>query len=558
MALTQTGEKSDFLKKMFSGGQTKKAPGEEGSSDGGITPDEEDDTLPLSQNKNVLKNYLSETRWLVSTLKMYPHLVREILLVLSVTKENSRLLGFVPVYKLYRALEDLYKGIEDKKTSITDNIRVLVSAVAGKISACCDLIENGDLEELAELDVKLYLLYLDKAVTGEIFDAEHLAPKKALSAPENSFSESEAGQEEVKDMPVQVLSSKIDSLVNQHEEMIARTYIIMNQVELLRNAIGDGDMKAARESNKQISADSQNLLNALLLSHDQLMSFVQDDSFLARHQDFHGFFVFANGRKYLIPAEFVIDVISESPLNYVKKQNQKFFIYVQENESGDEKSREEIPVYSLSSLLPGNPTNEKSIVDTIMLVDYQSQRIGIIVDSMHKFVSLIKKPMPSAFEHLSVLKGLAFDEKYDMIPILHIPEIMKKFRAFRGYDVKKFEAFSKKRVKRVLIIDDSDTTRLIEHTILEGNGFSVEEALDGIEAISRVKERRFDLIICDDQMPRMNGEIFLDNLRRMENAKNIPVIAISEKTIPKADAFMSKSDFKRDVLIEKIKELFNE
>ena len=50
---------------------------------------------------------------------------------------------------------------------------------------------------------------------------------------------------------------------------------------------------------------------------------------------------------------------------------------------------------------------------------------------------------------------------------------------------------------------------LTEHTILEGNGFYVEEAFDGIDAMEKIRSNQFDLIICDDKMPRMNGELFL-------------------------------------------------
>ena len=280
--------------------------------------------------------------------------------------------------------------------------------------------------------------------------------------------------------------------------------------------------------------------------------------FLENHQEFHGFFVFSNGRKYLIPSDFVVDVISESPMNYERKQNQNFIIYTRENESGTEDTREEIPIYALSSLLPGISQKTYSVLETIIIVDCLSQRIGIIVDSMQKFVSLIKLSMPPAFKQFPMLRGLVFDEKYDMIPILSIPGLMKRLCAFRGYDVKKFETATKKRIKHVLVVEDSDTTRLIERSVLESNGFSVEESFDGIDAIEKIKEIYFDLILCDDDMPRMNGELFLDNVRRMEKTKNTPVIAVSEKPIEKANAFMCKSDFDRDILIKKIKELLHE
>ena len=191
-------------------------------------------------------------------------------------------------------------------------------------------------------------------------------------------------------------------------------------------------------------------------------------------------------------------------------------------------------------------------------MNFQKQKVGIIVDEMQKFVSVIKMPMPRCFKYFPILKGLAFDEKYDMIPILYLPMIIKKFRALRGYDVKKFEASTRKHINHALVVDDSETTRLIEHTILKGYGFYVEEAFDVIDALEKIKTNQFDLILCDDKMPRMNGEIFLDNVRRLENYKKIPVIALSNSPIPKADIFISKSGFKRDYLIQKIKELLNE
>lgn len=514
-----------------------------------------------SENDNVIKNYLAETRWLAHTLKTQPDITKEILRVLSITKDSSLILGFSPVYNLYKATEDLYKAIIDGKAAFSDNLLVLIQETADKLSEMCDMIEEGRMEDLFNVNLRQYLLYLDKAVAGEIFNAQNLKNEnQTLLLSEDSKSEEEERPQpkKVKNEIIQLDSAKISGLVNQHQEMIARSYIIINQIEMMKEAMEEGDKRAARTTYKQLSADAQNLQTNILLSLEQLLSFVQEDDFLSAHQDFHGFFVFANGRKYMIPSEFVVDVISESPHNYIEKQNQKFVVYIQENEMGNEKNREEIPVYSLSSLLPGTPLAEHSVMDTILLVDYQSQKVGIIVDVMQKFVSVIKLPMPASFKNFPILKGLAFDEKYDMIPILYMPIIIKKFRSLRGYDVKKFEASTRKHIKHALVVDDSDTTRLIEHTILEGNGFFVEEAQDGISALEKLKENQYDLILCDDKMPRMNGEILLDNIRRMENYAQVPVIAVSNNPITKADVFISKADFKRDKLIQIIKELLHE
>ena len=540
-----TETKTDFFKKNFS------------------HPDET--ILPVqTETTPVIKNYLLETRWIAQVLKNQPKIIHEILRVLSITKDNSLILGFTPVYKILKSVEHLYKGLYDKQIIFTENLEILLEAVSDKLFQICTLIENGEQEELLEIGINTYLLYLDKALAGEIFNAAKVFPRKDktlfLENTMNTDSQEETAETVKKaeaDPMLQIQSSKVGSLVNQQEEMIARSYIIMNQVELLKAAVREGDMRTARDSFKQIAIDAKNLQNSLMISHDQLLSYIHDDIFLQNHKDFHGFFVLANGRKYLIPSEFVVDVVTGSALDYEEKMNQRYLVYIQENESGTERLREEIPVYSLSSLLPGAPVKEHAVLDSIIIVNFQSQKIGIIVDKMQKFVSLIKKPMPPAFVNFPILKGLAFDEKYDMIPILYVPEIMKRFRAMRPYDVKVFEAHAKKRIERILVVEDSETTRLIERTILENNGYIVEAACDGIEAMSKIKETQFDLILSDDDMPRMNGEILLDNLRRMENYKRIPVSAVSNKDIPKSNAFISKSDFKRDTLIEKIRQLFS-
>ena len=127
-----------------------------------------------SENGNVIKNYLAETRWLAHTLKTQPEITKEILRVLSITKDSSLILGFTPVYNLYTATEDLYKAIIDGKTVFSENLLVLINETADKLSEMCDMIEEGRMEDLFDVNIKQYLIYLDKAVAGEIFNAQNL------------------------------------------------------------------------------------------------------------------------------------------------------------------------------------------------------------------------------------------------------------------------------------------------------------------------------------------------------------------------------------------------
>ena len=60
-------------------------------------------------------------------------------------------------------------------------------------------------------------------------------------------------------------------------------------------------------------------------------------------------------------------------------------------------------------------------------------------------------------------------------------------------------------MKRILIVDDAATVRMYHRNILESAGYSVDEALNGIEAIEKAFQESFDLYIVDVNMPKLDG-----------------------------------------------------
>ena len=68
--------------------------------------------------------------------------------------------------------------------------------------------------------------------------------------------------------------------------------------------------------------------------------------------------------------------------------------------------------------------------------------------------------------------------------------------------------------RRILIVDDSSLVRLYYRDVLERGGFTIEQAINGIEAMEKALDGAFDLIIVDVNMPRMDGFSFVRTLRR--------------------------------------------
>ena len=80
---------------------------------------------------------------------------------------------------------------------------------------------------------------------------------------------------------------------------------------------------------------------------------------------------------------------------------------------------------------------------------------------------------------------------------------------------------------RILVVDDSLTTRSLEKSILEAHGFQVSVAVDGIEALEKLGARKFDLVITDVMMPRMDGMQLLDRIKAQKSTEHIPVIMVT-------------------------------
>ncbi|MBR3550021.1 MAG: response regulator [Treponema sp.] len=270
-----------------------------------------------------------------------------------------------------------------------------------------------------------------------------------------------------------------------------------------------------------------------------------------------GLFVYSNKDKYMIPSQHIVDIIYRKKSEYITLQNQSYL----------KLSDQLIPCFSLSSLFSDQRGALHQDADSILIAEYMEQRIGIIVDQVQQYVSLVVKPLPKSYRNFSILQGIVFDEHYDIVPILHVPDILKKFKSLRGYDIKKYEAATKKRTVRILAVDDSATTRNIERSILESADFNVDTAVDGIDALEKAKAKQYDLVMTDKDMPRMTGLVLLDNLRRMEQYKEVPVILVSADQSQKthdeftqlgASAIITKADFERSKLIGTIKELIGE
>ena len=82
-------------------------------------------------------------------------------------------------------------------------------------------------------------------------------------------------------------------------------------------------------------------------------------------------------------------------------------------------------------------------------------------------------------------------------------------------------------MKKVLVADDRATSRELVRNVLEGSGYEVYEAADGIEALEQARKQHPDVIILDLHMPRLDGFGVIEVLRRDADFAAIPVMALT-------------------------------
>ena len=119
--------------------------------------------------------------------------------------------------------------------------------------------------------------------------------------------------------------------------------------------------------------------------------------------------------------------------------------------------------------------------------------------------------------------------------------------------------------QRILIVDDSITTRTLEKNILEAVGYTVQIATDGMEALNTIAAEGVpDLIVSDITMPRLNGFGLTQKIKENPDTAHVPVILVTSLDSIEdkargievgADAYITKGDFDQTNLLDTIEQL---
>jgi chemosensory pili system protein ChpA (sensor histidine kinase/response regulator) len=167
-------------------------------------------------------------------------------------------------------------------------------------------------------------------------------------------------------------------------------------------------------------------------------------------------------------------------------------------------------------------------------VETESWQGAVAIDRMFGQREIVIKSLGTHLRYVKGVDGATVMGDGNVVPILNIEELLKSDPVERPYCGRSERAAqAQQRPLEILVVDDSVSVRTVVARLMQRQGWQVQTAKDGVEAIERLHTRKPDLIILDVEMPRMNGYEFMSSLRAQDTFKQTPVIMLTSRASAK-------------------------
>ncbi len=225
-----------------------------------------------------------------------------------------------------------------------------------------------------------------------------------------------------------------------------------------------------------------------------------------------------------------------------------------------------LPLVSLGDVLNVPTADDDDEILRVLVLNAADRQIAFAVDELLSEQELVLKPLGDELANTPYISGAALLGNGEVVLMLDANDLVRGAVGAR-LPQRQTSALSGSagvpdpKPVRVLIADDSITTRTLEKNILETAGCDVRVAFDGVQAWDMLSEAPFDVVISDVEMPRMDGLTLTERIKSTPTTKHLPVILLTSLTKPEhqeaglqagADAYLVKSRFDQDELLRAI------
>lgn len=276
---------------------------------------------------------------------------------------------------------------------------------------------------------------------------------------------------------------------------------------------------------------------------------------------FRGVLVRVGERQFVLPAMYVERVLRVFPGEIRNVENRRTLCIAG------------VPV-SLACLaavleLPA-PHADKDVSAQLQIVVLNSSemRIAFQVGEVLGECEVLHKGLGPQLSRVRNVAGATLLGNGQVAPILNVTDLLASAIKMSAFTTQQGEpadyVSAAAQIRSILVAEDSITTRTLLKNILESAGYRVSTAVDGMDALTKLRSDRFDIVVSDVEMPRMNGFDLTTSIRVDKNLKDIPVILVTalasredrERGIDVgADAYIVKGSFDQSNLLEVLQKL---
>ncbi|MCE3264860.1 MAG: oxidoreductase [Pseudoduganella sp.] len=208
---------------------------------------------------------------------------------------------------------------------------------------------------------------------------------------------------------------------------------------------------------------------------------------------------------------------------------------------------------------------------SVVVIGGSSRRYALVVDRIRGEESLAVQAIDPVFGKMRDISAAALLDDGEPVLILDVPDLLlsveKLLQEGSLHQLTRAEHGGRRKMKRILVVDDSLTVREMERKLLVGRGFEVDIAIDGIDGWNVVRSGDYDLVITDVDMPRMDGIELVNLIKKDLHLHKLPVMIVSYKDRPEdrarglaagADYYLTKGSFHDETLLDAVSDLIGD
>ena len=199
-----------------------------------------------------------------------------------------------------------------------------------------------------------------------------------------------------------------------------------------------------------------------------------------------------------------------------------------------------------------------------IILSSMGEKAGFIVDSLIDEQEVLVKPLGFMLKKVRNVSGSTILVSGDVCMILNPNDLLKSVKFSSASEILESSTPEKLSKKRILLVEDSITTRTQEKRILEGAGYEVVLAVDGLDGYQKLLINEIDAVVSDVEMPNLDGLSLTEKIRAEKKYLSLPVVLVTSLSSEEqkkrglesgANAYLTKSGFDQKILIETLDRL---